>query len=216
MKKILFLIILISSIGFTACGGGGDDPNNGGGDSDNGGTITYNVGDTGPGGGIIFYVDETGFTMTDDGSTAHYLEAAPANWNGGAADSTLVWSNTPSQLVKDATGEETAPDIGAGRKNTALMLKQDATAPAAKVCKDYTGGGKSDWFLPSQCELFELWRLYSVKGYGSYGGLMGSYYWSSSEDSASYAWLQGFGDGGQGLNHKANTFSVRAVRAFNP
>ena len=40
----------------------------------------YAVGDTGPGGGIIFYVSIAGFTVTGTGSfTAHYLEAAPVN-----------------------------------------------------------------------------------------------------------------------------------------
>jgi hypothetical protein len=43
----------------------------------------YELGDTGPGGGKIFYVSTEGFTMTDDNTTAHYLEAAPADMESG-------------------------------------------------------------------------------------------------------------------------------------
>jgi len=38
----------------------------------------------------------------------------------------------------------TSTAIGTGRKNTAIILAKDATAPAAKACKDYISGGKTD------------------------------------------------------------------------
>jgi hypothetical protein len=40
-------------------------------------SMSYSVGDTGPGGGIIFYVDSAGFTS--NGVTCHYLEVAPSD-----------------------------------------------------------------------------------------------------------------------------------------
>jgi len=49
--------------------------------------IAYSIGDTGPGGGQIFYVDSTGFTMTDTETTAYYLAAAYADMA-----TTLSWS----------------------------------------------------------------------------------------------------------------------------
>ena len=90
---------------------------------------TYSLGDPGPGGGKIFYVSVTGFTMTDNGQMCHYLEAAPVDMS-----STLEWASFDFTST-DITGTETA--IGTGRKNTALILATDANAPAAKACNSY-------------------------------------------------------------------------------
>ena len=126
----------------------------------------YRIGDTGPGGGKIFYVDPAGFTMTDNGSTAHYLEAAPNN------TSTLAWAS-PAHISTNISGTELG--IGTGRKNTTLILTTDSLAPAAKACDDYSNNGYSDWFLPSR---YELYLLYQNKS--SVGNLGINYYWSSS------------------------------------
>jgi hypothetical protein len=91
------------------------------------------------------------------------------------------------------------------------LLKIWATpAPAAKACDDLAAGGKTDWFLPSQDELNQLYiNRFSV------GNLGTSYYYSSSQaillDSA---WAHGFGDGVQGNASKQYPYSVRAIRAF--
>jgi len=52
------------------------------------------VGDTGPGGGIVFYVASTAFTATGTtcNTNCHYLEAAPNTWNGGSTDPMNVWA----------------------------------------------------------------------------------------------------------------------------
>lgn len=156
-------------------------------------------GKTGPGGGKVFYYKSTGFTMTDSGEVCHYLEAAPVSDNIGH----LIWSNS----YKDIEGTEL--EIGTGRKNTALILAADPSAPAAKACKDYSGGGKTDWFLPSRDELD---MLYICKNYVGY---MGSDYWSSSQELWYSAWHQRFSDGSQfNGDDKNNTFVVRAIRAF--
>ena len=178
--------------------------------------LYYNIGDTGPGGGKIFYRSETGFTMTDDNSIAHYLEAAPIDMT-----TTLAWTSTsfiPSLF--GGTGDwvdisGTATDIGTGRKNTALILATDATAPAAKT--DYSNNGLTDWFLPSKDELNQLYENRT-----SVGDLRTtvdpinhtSWYWSSSQTVYLGAWSQGFSDGSQSSDAKHNTYSVRAVRAF--
>jgi len=46
------------------------------------------------------------------------------------------------------------------------------------------------------------------------GGFADSYYWSSSEYSSNYAWLQSFYHGDQGYGDKVINGRVRAVRAF--
>ena len=49
------------------------------------------VGDIGPGGGIVFYVTATPFTSDAScGSNCLYLEMAPKNWYGGSSDPGLT------------------------------------------------------------------------------------------------------------------------------
>jgi hypothetical protein len=101
------------------------------------------------------------------------------------------------------------------------------TAAAAEYCDTLTIGDYSDWFLPSMDELNEMcWVLHSRRWNGSeaednpaygtnrVGGFADDYYWSSSELSSLYAWVQAFYNGFQGYNDKSVTYRVRAVRAF--
>ena len=169
----------------------------------------YQLGDTGPGGGKIFYLDHDGFTLymnaaDTTGITAYYLEAAPVDmptllaWaSGGAFDSTNIVG--------------TVLTIGTGRKNTAIILATDADAPAAKACDEYSSNGKTDWFLPSRDELEKLYvnRL-------SVGNMVTNAYWSSSQRSnpvdAYYVSFSGVG--GWAIQAKNNAIKVRAIRAF--
>ena len=164
----------------------------------------YNIGDTGPGGGKIFFRSDTGFTMTDTNETCYYLEAALTNMS----TTTIAWASSGFTYT-DISGTELA--IGTGRRNTALILATDANAPAAKACKDYNGGGKTDWFLPSKDELNELYVNSSAVG-----NLGTNTYWSSSQvdGSPSSSWYHAFYSGNQGGTGKENMNRVRAVRAF--
>jgi len=176
----------------------------------------YEIGDTGPGGGIIFYIDRAGFTMTDTGKKAYYLEAAPNE------EGVLAWaSNAFIPPDYGGTGnwvEIIGSDdiIGSGRKNTALLLAVDPNAPAAKACKAYRGpNNKDDWFLPSKDELNELYKKRNVVG-----GLTTESYWSSSDHSLMYAGSQDFNTGFDNLNgiqyasRKSFQYGVRSIRAF--
>jgi hypothetical protein len=162
---------------------------------------SYKIGDTGPGGGIIFYVAPDGFTLVDTGETAYYLEAAPA-----FMQTSTRWSTATESPFIDISGTGTA--IGTGRRNTALILLLDPTAPAAKLCSDFTGGGKNDWFLPSRNELEEMVKQ----------GLTGNdiSFWSSSQsfqyDYRALALSVYFGNITSNSLSKASTERVRAVR----
>ena len=166
---------------------------------------TFVLGETGPGGGKIFYYDPDGFTVqmvdSTQNYTAHYLEAAPANITSRS------WASASYQTTS-ITG--TSHAIGTGRKNTALILATDATAPAAKACNDYNNGGKTDWFLPSRYELNELYV-----NRASVGNMVVNIYWTSTQYDNSSAYITFFDDGhvysGQS---KYTNVVVRAVRAF--
>ena len=167
------------------------------------------LGDTGFGGGKIFYVADgkdgrlDGIPMADTYPVkkCYYLEAAPENCNGGN------WSSGAS----GPGGDGTAIGIGTGRKNTDLILVTYTIAPAAQACRDYRGPNhKDDWFLPSKGELNQLYLNRTHVGLDT----STNNYWSSSEDSATNAWIQDFSDGTQGTRAKNNPSSVRAIRAF--
>jgi len=172
---------------------------------------TTNIGLSGPGGGIIFYYSEEGFTVKGTDITAHYLEVSPGQlgfmrWASSAFEETSITG---------ATGEE----IGTGKANTAAILAIDKNAPAAKACNEYSNNGKTDWFLPSRFEQREIhWKKTHL-------GISSGEFWSSTQFSgASEEYNKGAAistdfrkndeEISQFGNGKGNNCYVRAVRAF--
>jgi len=171
------------------------------------------VGDTGPGGGIVFYVAGSNFTSTgsDCNTTCRYLEAAPAPGGGDVSRSWATNANSNQSTAVPAPGA-TATGIGSGMANTNAIQAQTgnvADTSAAVYAYDYSNAGKSDWHLPSKDELNQL---YINKA--TVGGFALDFYWSSSESSAAGAWNQFFGLGDQSSSAKTNDTRVRPVRAF--
>ena len=200
------------------------------------------IGNAGPGGGIIYYVDagggfNCGPTFT---STCHYLEVAPYGWNTGA-DPLNIWANASYQstavpgIVSQSTALNDPTEIGLGYKYSAAIVSQgnDATT-AAGLARAYRGGSRSDWYLPTTTELNLLcqWNRGIVQnattvctggalnsGTGASGsGLLAEYYQSSSQGSATLNWVQQFGTvngvGNQGGGLKSASYRVRPIRAF--
>ena len=159
----------------------------------------YSIGDTGPAGGIIFYV------LEDFSGGLHYLEATPAK-----AEFKVQWG----AYGKDVAGTGTA--VGSGKKNTQLIVEYlkriGESGKAAQLCASLNIGGYSDWFLPSKDELDLMYKNLKQKGFG---GFSNDYYWSSSQSSINYAWTQVFYSGSQDSYVKDNAYSVRAIRAFS-
>ena len=198
------------------------------------------VGDTGPGGGLVFYVHDDADDLFTCGatlaSTCKYLEVAPNTWDGGSADPTKLWavddhqSSDIAEIANDSTAYNDASGIGLGYKNSeAIVLQGNDTTTAAGAARAYGGGSKSDWYLPTTAELNLLcqWARDVVQsvttpctggtlntGTGAGGGFSADAYWSSSEYAASNAWLQNFFYGSQGSSFKRYADCVRPVRAF--
>ena len=159
--------------------------------------IIYEIGDTGPAGGKVFYI--TPGSGGIHGLEAALIDQAPAPWN---CDGTDVAG------VDNITSADT-PDSHSGAANTPLIAA--ACGGAAAVAADYVWPrGQTDGFLPNKEELV---LLYDQKVAGVVGGFA-SLYWSSSEIDSGFAWIQGFGGGNQFDNGKNFTLGVRAVRAF--
>lgn len=89
---------------------------------------------------------------------------------------------------------------------------------ATSTCKNLTYGGHSDWVIPTKEELNTMYVNRAVIG-GFKTKYFGYYYcyWSSSEYSSSYAWVQRWTDGFQGVDEKDDYqyFRVRCVRKEN-
>jgi hypothetical protein len=182
-------------------------------------TFTCQVGDTGPGGGKIFYVASTFFTQVGASGSmcttnCKYLEAAPNTWSGGSVDPERAWvTDANSNQTTLVTGaDETA--IGTGYRNSLDIVGQTgnvAASSAAVAARGYTGGSKNDWFLPSEDELNQLHLAKTIIG-GFYPWL----YWSSSEIFDSGAMAQYFMNesGDPRLTLKSDVIYVRPIRAF--
>jgi hypothetical protein len=152
------------------------------------------VGNIGPGGGIVFYVNPV------DTPGSNYMEAATADLTA------IAWCSITGTAITGTFGTA----IGTGNANTNLMVAVGAcTSGAANSARAYAGGGLTNWFLPSKDELAQLYTQRAVVG-----GFAAVYYWSSSQGGASNAWDLNVGNGVQTNVVKGYILSVRPVRAF--
>ena len=183
-----------------------------------GGTSLCKIGMTGPGGGLIFFVD-----YNDQYAGFDYLEAAPQGWSNGllnvnlggvtgetagtaTVDPEMKWCSDTSSLLGLNAWDKRAVGIGGTNTTTADIT---CTSGAVQAASDLELGGKDDWVLGS---LGEMKLMYdNLQGVG---GFSTDTYWSSSEGAANNAWTQLFYNGFQGNGGKANSYYVRPVRAF--
>ena len=173
-------------------------------------SVVYTVGQTGPGGGTIFYVALSPFACGPTRSaTCTYLEAAPTSGVNAWTDAIVPWSGAPfAEIGETARGTE----IGTGYANTLAIVGQsgggDSPDKAGTLSRAYRGPNNlSDWFLPSKDELNQLFLQRS-----NVGGFVQPFYWSSTENTSVYAWFERV-DGAYPYD-KWKDLYVRAVRAF--
>lgn len=181
--------------------------------------LVYQVGDTGPGGGKIFMTPNSGAN-----STNKYFESAASGWNGESTDTLAPWCSLTSQYLGSSGVAPQLLTIGSGAQNTdAMVATGNCTSGAGNIARAYTGGGKSDWHLPSIDELLEMYAQRAAIGGFNLMTEAGTArtttsYWSSSEDpSASfYARTWSFATNGNDNWTKSLKFGVRPIRSFEP
>jgi hypothetical protein len=210
--------------------------------------VTGDLGDTGPGGGKIFYFSSAGFncgpsytaTGSPTGVKCRYLEVAPSGWNGGASDPEKVWASfnwdtlVPNVSARD-TGFSMEAAVGLGYKDSVAIVEYgNDTTTAAGLARAYSGGSKSDWYLPSPAELNLLcqWSrgvpsnvtsdctggTHNSATYGASTAGLGGWYWTSTQSSSFYRnygpLLRLDSTGGYISRQKNTTNDVRPIRAF--
>jgi DUF1680 family protein len=163
----------------------------------------YAVGDTGPSGGFIFYINPNA-----DADGWRYLEAAPADQSAGAK-----WG-----CFRTAIAGAAGTAIGAGLQNTRDILAACADREtAADLCAAYRLNGIGGWFLPSRDELALMYRNLKAAGVGRFAdrGPDNVTYWTSSQETADMASHIDFADNGrQHYDDKDFPRRVRAIRRF--
>lgn len=169
------------------------------------------IGDVGPAGGIIFMTPSTA-----GNTTGKYFEAAPAGWSGVGIDLNIAWCNATSTLIGTPSALGTA--IGTGSANTDAIVAA-CSSGAAKSARAYSGGGVSDWFLPSIDELLQMYTnraaiggLVQTTQVGT--GIATTTFWSSSEFNSSQSKNWSFLTNGNDNWGKNYGFGVRPIRAF--
>lgn len=158
------------------------------------------------GGGVVAYVYQNG----DPGYTSTNIPVLIAGndvlgftrWHNGSGISTGA----------------TSAALGSGFANTNTIITGQGASTggytyAAALARNYTSGGFTDWYLPSQNELNQLFlNRVAIGGFtNAY-----NYFWASTEVDASNAKLQNFLSGGAVLDFpkSATGGTVRAVRTI--
>jgi hypothetical protein len=176
--------------------------------------IIYSIGDTGPSGvGTVFYVSNGGLNG---------LEMAPVDQSSG-----IVWiaggNSNSTQRISVPRGTGTA--FGTGVSNTNNIINQaenignyNRATYAAGIARSYSGGGRNDWYLPSNDELRLIWDNLVDNGSNQnsgYGNFAEMFYWTSSASSASTAYFIDFQNGFSTTSNKSdNRMYIRAIRSF--
>lgn len=201
------------------------------------------LGDTGPGGGVVFYVADKDFTSTgsDCGEKCRYMEITTTDqatfspWILGVnacygegsdrGNQNCTWNNSIySNSIGQGAARVNARKFGNGMANTNYIHSrmtevagQPANAYAAGVAWAYENNGVTDWFLPSQEELAEVFNARGrIPGITVNNSQSTSMYQSSTETTPFYSLVMTMSSGWSGNVNKHSTYRVRAVRAFGP
>ena len=158
----------------------------------------YALGDTGPAGGIVFYITADGL---------HGLEAARVD-QPSAEFGCLGTSLGGARSIR----------VGSGLRNHDAIMTRCGLDTAASSADEYTLNGYYDWYLPSQFEMTRVMEISHAHGYP----LSTDPYWTSSThitDSTYqrafsvtyYPAIPGFGTGNA---YRTSVYHVRPIRTF--
>lgn len=191
-----------------------------------GNCVTENIcalGDTGPGGGTVFYVGAA-FTMIGAtcNTNCNYLEWAPVSWastqsqNASFSEPGTATTDAGTTLMPSNLLVGTSTAFGSGFNNTSLLANAAGSGTssnnAAKAARLYAGNDSSagQWFLPSKDELIVQFQS-AIK---SRGNFQNRNLWSSSEASSVVNWQVQMTTGDATGDARGNLKLFRPIRAF--
>jgi hypothetical protein len=205
--------------------------------------VGCSVGDTGPGGGTVFYQSVAGFNCGPDhtatgspsGGLCYYLEVAPvsAQTSGRFVPEPAVpdGSSIPNLPIESSAVNSTSA-LGLGYKYTRIIMANGYTSGEVYKTVNYRGGGKSDWYVPHLTEINQLNKYAQGQPWVSdatvataptgndqqtvlsLGFSINTRYWTSSTTGSGYQRAQNFGSGNQGAVEYDQNWNTRPIRAF--
>lgn len=168
----------------------------------------YKIGDFAHG-GIVFWVDQTG---------QHGLVCSKVNQSAG-----IRWfAGTFGYTRAKADG------LYAGQSNTTIILSSqvaigdDNNNYAASLCNELEVVENNvlygDWYLPSAFELKlmsqNIMKINSTALLNGGESLINNFYWSSTEDTNTKAWIVNLANAQESSVLKGSQNPVRAIRSF--
>ena len=160
-------------------------------------------------------------------------EGADKKWSSKPVSSSDTSGSVQISGVTTMGDRITALNDFSGRANTTAIINGSTSsnitnteAYAAGFCNKYSrtnakGNGLTagKWWLPSEGELAMIWANfdkinYALSKISGATQLQTTWYWSSTQVSATRAWSLSLGDGYVGTNYKFNQGRVRPVSAF--
>ncbi|WP_044872002.1 DUF1566 domain-containing protein [Pseudomonas sp. LFM046] len=112
-------------------------------------------------------------------------------------------------------GQDVATTTSDGLANTRAMAEAGSELARKALAMELNGFG--DWYLPSRQEqALQYFSLLDADGYQAEqtNTFAPRWYWSSTQYSPHYAWVQHFAGGYQNSGHKGSGYRARAVRRF--
>ena len=180
--------------------------------------IEYSIGDIGPGGGFIFYLDGSGGGLeitplstqfqSQWGCYSTSIDGTLSALGTGQDNSNIILDYHNSINFYTDPDQCIAPEPGSG-----IMVESTGDV-AAKNCDDLVFGGKDDWYLPSVDELHLAYTNLHAEGLGDFT----TTFLASSTQEPGEHWkflIVHFGDGGDIWGDwKSDLVNHRAIRSF--
>ena len=182
---------------------------------------TFNIGDTGPAGGVVFSVSLNGTRGLEFARDA----LSSVAWGCETTDLESIPNLSGFQDDDPSPGPQLRPNeaVQSGLLNAGFLTEADCDALAAQAALDYTFSPSvnedefADWYLPSIVELLQIARLNLSRPTvaNEFEEDVVPNFWSSTEETSENAWfLQPDGSASNGAKNQTDTIYVLPVRSF--
>ena len=174
----------------------------------------YQIGATGPAGGIVFY---------DKGSYSfgwRFMEAAPTDLNisewgcSGSLISNINSAQIGNGLLNSVSIANYHDNLLNYYTNPEVCNVLNNGSVIAKEALTFNLNNYKDWFLPSEIELSVMYQNLQMQGSGAFSN---SNYWSSTQIDENNATTIDFSNGNNVTKSKissSNNIKARAIRYF--